>query len=86
MNNKVFPSKARCPKCKSKNLTLTEVAETKLIWNQVNGYIDRNDGIQESGNIIGIYGQCDEIKCNHRWKLRSLQITDLTGENANEMD
>jgi len=75
---KIHESKARCPKCKSKNLILTEIAETRIVWNQVNGYIDRNDGIQESGNITGIHGQCDE--CNHKWKFRCLQITDLTEE------
>ena len=80
-NNKLLPSKAICPKCKSKNLIITEIAETNIIWNQVNGYIDIDDGIQESGSIIGIYGQCDD--CNHKWKLRCLQVTDLTRGNYN---
>ena len=74
---KIHESKARCPKCKSKNITLTEIAEHTITWRQIDGYINMDEGHNEPGNIVGFYGQCDNPACKYSWKFRCLQVTNL---------
>ena len=74
-------TKAICPKCKSKNLSIIEISESYQTWNQENGVINRSDGIINPGNIIRVEGKCNESECGHRWKFRCLQIDNLLIEN-----
>lgn len=78
-NTNYTKTKAICPKCKSKNLTIIEVSDAFQSWDQVNGIIDRNDGIMNHGDITRVEGICDE--CNYRWKFRCSQIDDLVINN-----
>ena len=72
-------TKAICPKCKSKNISITEISESYQTWNQEDGIINKSKGIMNHGDIIGIYGKCD--KCGHGWKFKCLQIDNLIVEN-----
>ena len=68
-------TKAKCPKCKSKSLNITEHCIHTQTWNQENGYLNHNDGIMNPGDVVGCYGECDE--CGHQWKFKNLQIIEL---------
>ena len=67
-------SKAKCPKCKSNTLIITEIWHNILEFGQEDGYIEK-EGILESGGVGKTTGKC--CKCNHRWTFRSFQVTDL---------
>ena len=77
-------SKASCPKCRSKDLTLTEHVICTTTWEQVDGYVDREEGYHGTGDVVAIFGRCDS--CGHKWKFRCLQITDLVIENNPESE
>ena len=68
-------SKAHCPKCNSKDLTIIEHCVNLQTWEQINGIINHEEGYMNPDGVIGTYGQC--TKCEHKWKFRSLQITGL---------
>lgn len=74
----IVKSKARCPKCRSKNLILIEYTKCISTWEQIDGIIDQNEVWHDIDNIIGIYGECN--KCNHKWRFRCFQITNLIEE------
>lgn len=73
-------SKAVCPKCKSKDLTLVEVWNGATIsWEQIDGDFHRDEGNLEPGDAARVEGSCK--KCNHRWTLRGiLQIDEVIVE------
>ena len=71
-------TKAICPKCKSKNLSIIEISEAEQIWYQVDGVINREEGFMEPGNIVRVEGRCDE--CGHRWRFKCLQTDNLIVE------
>jgi hypothetical protein len=73
----IVNSKVKCPKCKSKDLTLVEIWEGHAIhWQQTDGKFDRDEGILEPGDAYKVEGCCKS--CKHRWTIRkALQIDDI---------
>ncbi|MER9937472.1 hypothetical protein [Mesorhizobium sp. M0088] len=72
-------TKIRCPKCKSKDISLSETMEAFTVWDVVSGRLNRAGGIHEFGSYINLNGQCS--KCRHCWKVRgAIQITDAVTE------
>ena len=63
-------SKAMCPKCRSKDIFISEYAITYIEWNQKNGEIE-DEGIQNPGEIIKVTGTCR--KCKHYWTFRKIK-------------
>ena len=72
----VVKTKAKCPKCGSTDLQITEVWEGHTItWEQIDGKMDRNEGNMEVGDPYKVQGLCN---CGHRWTLRNaFQIDDI---------
>jgi len=68
-------TKAKCPKCKSKDITIIETSNAYQSWIQTDGIINRNDGIMNHGDITSVDGSCN--KCNHKWKFKCSQIDEL---------
>jgi predicted Zn-ribbon and HTH transcriptional regulator len=70
-------TKAKCPKCKSTNLTLTEIWNGHSIqWVQENGEFDKNEGNLHEGGPVKVEAKCSD--CNHSWTFRGItQIDDL---------
>jgi hypothetical protein len=68
-------TKVRCPKCRSRNLTLTESVGWTTTWTVRDGRLNRAAGIHEPGGICG--PMTAECVCGHRWNLRrgAIQIT-----------
>jgi Zn ribbon nucleic-acid-binding protein len=73
--------RAKCPKCKSENLSITETGDYSTTWEQKNGYVNPEEGIHNPGGVYRVDGEC--INCGHIWKLKRLQITDLVDKNDN---
>jgi len=67
-------SKAKCPKCKSIDIIIFEKSVHFQTWEQIDGYIDYNEGYMSPGDVIGTFGRCN---CGHEWKFKSFQITGL---------
>ena len=62
-------TKVRCPKCRSRNLALTEQVEAFTTFEVKDGRLNREDGIHELGNFIGgLTAKCQE--CGHDWRIR----------------
>lgn len=74
---KLVETKVKCPKCKSTNLTLNEVWDGHgITWEQIDGKIERQQGILEPGDPYKVHAECDQ--CRHRWTVRgALQIDDV---------
>ena len=69
----------RCPKCRSKDLQLTEIGDVSLTWNVIGGAFDRAEGYREYGGLHSVVGECS--KCDHRWRIKkAVQITDVCKE------
>lgn len=69
-------TKAKCPKCKSRNLSINECWKGHTVtWEQQDGKIDRNNGVLETGDPYKLEGHCRN--CGHWWRIRGLQITDI---------
>ena len=68
-------TKAKCPKCISKDITIIETSNAYQSWIQTDGIINRNDGIMNHGDITSVDGSCN--KCNHKWKFKCSQIDEL---------
>jgi hypothetical protein len=68
-------SKARCPKCRSRTLDIIEIVECTQIWEQSDGYVDLDEGYKGEIGTISVYGRCHN--CDHKWRFKCLQITDL---------
>lgn len=66
-----------CPKCKSTNLTLTELWKNHSIQFQYKkGKIIR-DGTFEVGDPYKVEALCNQ--CSHEWRLRNvIQVSDVT--------
>lgn len=69
LNEPTIKSLARCPKCRSDSITLTETWDGATIQfevvngqRQVNGYLD-------NGHPSRLDGECG--KCGHEWRFRS---------------
>lgn len=72
-------TKCRCPKCRSRNLTLIELVTATTEWEVVDGKLNRADGLHEPSGAEGVEGKCKD--CGHHWRIRSaLQITCVTTE------
>lgn len=82
-NEKIVKSKLRCRKCKSINLRLVEVwTDHTIVWHQVNGQFDRNDGNLDMGNPAWVEAHCD---CGHTWKPKNCnQIDYVVKEDSHE--
>lgn len=76
--SRVVKSTAKCPKCKSRNLSLIELWRGHTIqWEQVNGEFDRDDGILEPGDPYKLEAKCKE--CGHKWTIsKATQIDYVT--------
>lgn len=62
----------RCPKCKSQNLTVTELWKDHCIdWDIDNGVFDKNDGSLNPGDPYKVVAKCKD--CKHRWSIRGAQ-------------
>lgn len=70
----------RCPKCRKRDLSLTESIEATTSWYVNGGLLNREDGIHELGGFIGrLSAQC--AHCDHRWHPRgATMITDVVTE------
>jgi hypothetical protein len=69
----------RCPRCKSRDIILTETMEALTSWEVVGGKLNREDGIHEFGSYVGLRGDCKN--CSHGWRIRgAIQITDVVTE------
>lgn len=81
----LIPSKAKCPKCKSSTLLLTECWKDHVIqFDQWGGKIDKMGNLEE-GDPYKVTGQC--LDCEHSWTFRGVsQITDLFDGDAVERD
>jgi DNA-directed RNA polymerase subunit RPC12/RpoP len=62
-------TKARCPKCHSKDLLLQEKTVVVTEWEQLGGNIDTEEGYHNPSHSIGVDGKCS--KCGHRWTFRN---------------
>ncbi len=62
-------SKAKCPRCGSINLLIKETYEASVTFKQSKGYIQKNYGISEYGNVIRLEALCEQ--CGHEWKFRN---------------
>ncbi len=72
----IFKSKAKCPKCGSTNLHLTEICEASTSFSQSAGYIHKDSSYNEFGRIVRLEGKCD--RCHHGWIFRNaIQITNV---------
>lgn len=73
-------SKAKCPRCKSKDLLLTELWKDAAIeWRQTDGEFDRADGNLSEGNPYKVEAKC--CKCRHTWTLKGvIQIDNVIKE------
>lgn len=68
-------TKAKCPKCNSINLLLTEVwGEHTIEWEQLDGKIDRNNGVLEPGDPYKVEGRCKD--CGNNWTFRGVYQID----------
>jgi len=74
MNN-IKQTKAKCPKCKSKDITIVETSNAYQSWIQTDGIVNKEEGIMNHGDIISVNGICD--KCNHKWKFKCSHIDEL---------
>ena len=74
----VVKTRAKCPKCGSRHLIISEVTEASCEWEQNNGIIDLDDGSKEFGAIVRVTGLCK--KCGHIWQFRATQVYDLIEE------
>lgn len=71
-----FKSKARCPKCGSTNLLLTEICEASTSFIQSAGYVHKDSSYNEFGRTVRLEGKCD--RCRHSWIFkRATQITNV---------
>jgi len=74
MEQDIRKTKAKCPKCKSLDIIIYEKSVHLQTWDQINGYVDYNEGNMNPGGVIGTFGKCN---CGHAWKFKCLQITSL---------
>lgn len=73
----MIKSRVKCPKCKSKNLSIYEITEAYGVYNQDEGIIDLKSRSNDFGNIVRVDGYCE--KCSYRWKIKnSTDINDLS--------
>lgn len=65
-----------CPKCRSRNLVLTELWETSIQWSVTNGWMDKAGGALNEGSPTGVEAKCEE--CWHGWTARNAsQVIDV---------
>ena len=65
----------KCPKCKSKNTSLTEIWENYLHFDVIDNKIS-HEGILNPGSPIGVIKEC--LDCHHTHKIKNItQITQL---------
>lgn len=66
----------RCPKCKSRNMTLIEISTWETTWEVTNGNFNLEDRIGNPGHIERVEATCNG--CCHHWKPRGArQIDDI---------
>lgn len=75
----------KCPKCRSRDLSLIEVGEVSLTWHVENGRFDREEGWRDYGGALHMAASCKG--CGHYWRLRGvLQITDVCVEDEDRWE
>lgn len=76
-------SRVVCPKCRSKDLRVTEMWSSQIEHIQINGEIDTSQGEKEHLYPIGLHASCS---CGHFWQLRGArQINDILSEKKNQV-
>lgn len=69
-NEKIVQSRLKCFKCKSNNLLLVEVwTDHTILWEQLDGKFDRNDGNLDMGGPKCV--ECTCKNCGHQWKPKN---------------
>jgi hypothetical protein len=69
----------RCPKCRSRDLQLTETGEHHTTWDVRKGKLNRSAGYHNPGLMLRVTGKC--IACEHLWTVRgAIQITGCVKE------
>lgn len=69
-------TRVRCPKCRSRDLELTEVGYWTSSWIVIKGRTVRKEGYHEPGGMDRVDAECR--KCKHLWRVRgAIQITDV---------
>ena len=69
--------KIKCPKCKSKHLSLIEIWRGATIsWISYSGTIEHNNGYLDPGNgdPYKVEGHC--LDCGKRWTIRGAKLID----------
>lgn len=65
-----------CPRCRSRNLVLTEVWQHAIQWYVTDGWIEKDGGSLDEGAPTGIEARCES--CNHAWTARgATQVWDV---------
>ena len=67
-------SKARCPKCKSKDLTLKEYWVSTIEFEQEDGMLSEEGSMDHEGPFK-LRGMCS--KCGYLWTLKASQVTQV---------
>lgn len=69
-------TKLRCPRCRGRDLQLTESGTWTSSWVVKNGHFDRCEGNHEPESVDRLDAACRN--CQHRWKPRGAnQIDDI---------
>lgn len=69
-----------CPKCRSRNLVLTELWEHTIQWSVTDGWMDKAGGSLEPVGPTGVEAKC--AGCGHWWTARNAaEIMDVLEEN-----
>lgn len=73
---RMVSTRRRCPACRSRSFSVSELVECTTTWLVRDGRFDREEGFHEPGGISrSLYGEC---ACGHHWSLRNtLQIDDI---------
>lgn len=76
--------KLRCPKCKGKELWLSEVWAGNGIWFHLqNGVLPEKAEDQFQGGPVHVDAKCMKTDCQHTWKVRGARsVEDLVVEAA----
>jgi hypothetical protein len=64
----------RCPKCRSKNLVLTESGTWIIEWTVTDGRFFRDEAFHDNVSVDRIYAGCRD--CEHGWKPRKAHMID----------
>lgn len=81
--SKKVKSRAYYPKCRGKNLILSEIITATTSVVQRDGLIDPNTCNNEYGDPFRVEGLCED--CGHKWVLdNAIQMTDILVDSEDE--